>query len=157
MPSAPTRSRSGRRPRLAARAGVAFVVLLVAAACGEVPEDATPTIPDIDFTPVLVLSLADGGLEVTDGPADLEPVGLDPPTVVGGSVLAVRNEGDDTARLRAGNAFDTLELRPGEQTVMVVTNDGSDDRRLPLDDGDGPEPDGDEGPLGTLVVTPPAR
>lgn len=120
--------------------------------CGEVPEDATPVIPEVDFTPTLVLVLDGTGVEAVDGPAEGEPVTLDPPTVPGGSVVEVRNDGDGPARLRAGRAFDTLELRPGESTTVVVTNDGDEPRWLALDDGEGPRPDDRDGPLGTLVV-----
>lgn len=136
---------------LAVAAGLAVGLV----GCGEEPEDALPTIPSIDMTPVLVLSLDGGQVIAEDGPSERAPASLDPPTVAGGSVLEVRNQGDDPARLRAAGAFDTGVLEPGERTVVVVVNDGSEDRRLPLDDGEqATPPDGDDGPLGTLVVTP---
>lgn len=131
------------------------LLVLTGASCGAPPEDAAPTIPSIDFTPVLVLHLDGDQVEAEEGPRDRDPGALDPPTVVGGSVLEVRNDSDGPARLRAGSAFDTGTLRPGERTVVVVVNDTDEDRRWPLDDGSTPAvPEGDEGPLGTLVVTP---
>lgn len=148
------RRRSPRRPLVAATA-LAGLLALGVAGCGEEPEDALPTIPTIDMTPVLILRLDGGQVIAEDGPRDRSPASLDPPTVVGGSVLEVRNQGDGPARLRADGAFDTGVLEPGERTVVVVVNDGTEDRRLPLDDGAAATPpDGEDGPLGTLVVTP---
>ena len=114
-----------------------------------------PTLPTIDFTATAVVVLDDGALRAEDGPGPDEPSSLDPLTVPGGSVLEVVNDGEEPGRLRAGTAFDTGTLLPGERTVVVLANDGDADRRLPLDDGATPAPpDGDDGPLGTLVVTP---
>lgn len=133
--------------------GVALVAA-VAVGCGEVDEDAQPSVPDVDLSAVVVLALDGDVLEVADGPSDLAPASLDPPTVSAGNVIEVVNAGDSPARLRGGDLFDTLDLEPGERTVVVAPDPGGQARSVPLDDGVGPVPTDDAGPHGTLVVVP---
>jgi hypothetical protein len=110
-----------------------------------------PTLPAVDFRPVLVLTVGDGddGVRAAPGERAVPVVRTDPPTVPSGSVVEVRNAGSRDRRLRAGTAFDTGIMRPGERTTVVVTSPGSDRSDLDLVD----ELSGR--PQGRLAVEPP--
>lgn len=151
LPTAGPGRRSGSRA--AAAALLSTVVAL--SGCGDGGGSGEPTIPEVDFTPVAVIEIDGDRTRAADGPSARDAASLDPLTVAGGSVIEVRNTGDEPARLRGGSAFDTGVIAPGEKTVVVVTNDSGDDRRHPLDDGvDVTSNDAEVGPLGVVIVTP---
>lgn len=119
--------------------------------CGAPDDEATePTIPAVPFAAALVLEVDGGRVSATDGPSEHEPVSVEPPVVRGGSVLEVRNTGDDDVRLQAGTAFDTGILAPGEAMTVVVVNDGGDDLEHRLRLHEGP----DRRDVGVLTVAP---
>jgi hypothetical protein len=132
---------------------VGLLVLLVAgttvaavAGCG--PDGSAgrpyePTLPAVDFRPRLVLVVPDDGpVRAEPGERTDQPVGTDPPRVPSGSVVTVRNGGSRDQRLRGGDAFDTGIVRPGEETVVVLTNPGGDPLDLELVEVEGHRPEG---------------
>lgn len=128
------------------------------ASCGDGSGSGEPTIPEVDFTPVAIIEIDGDRTRAVDGPSARDAASLDPLTVAGGSVIEIRNTGDEPARLRGGSAFDTGVIAPGGTTVVVVTNDSGTDRRQPLDDGVAVAPDdAEDGPLGVVIVTPRPR
>lgn len=111
------------RPRLATV--LLALGLAPALACGDhAPE---PQLPEVDFTPVLEIAVDDDGLSVQPGERELDGVSLEPPTVPTGSVVEVRNESSTDRRVVGDDAelFDTGTLRPGDSTVVVLTEPGT--------------------------------
>jgi hypothetical protein len=108
-----------------------------------------PTIPDVDFTPVLIIAVDDEGIRAEQGPRQREGVNVDPPRVPSGSVVELRNAGEDEHRLVGddGNLFDTGIMLPGGTTTLVVTEVGEIDIRDRL---------GTEDTLVLSVADPPA-
>ena len=135
--SRPTRSRSSRS--LAALAVVAAIAITGLNGCG----DATPqpTLSTVNFTPKVIVTVSDGHLVISKGPRDDAAVALSGPTeaaVPAGTVIEVVNDGPGSHRLQGDIVFDTGILRRGERTTIVLTNDGTADKRLAITDpGDG--------------------
>jgi hypothetical protein len=104
------------------------LILVAAVALGACGADGTaerpyePTLPTIDARPRLVLAPGDDTMQVRAGERSDPALRVDPPTVPSGSVVEVRNDGTRDHRWRAGAAFDTGIMRPGERTTVVVTN-----------------------------------
>jgi hypothetical protein len=122
--------------RLLAALIVGMAATGLAAACGpdgsaERPYE--PTLPSPDFRPRLVLAIADDSpVRASPGERTDAAVSTDPPVVPSGSVISVRNAGGRDHRLKGGESFDTGILRPGEDTIVVLTNPGSDPQQLDL-------------------------
>lgn len=96
-------------------------VLSGVVACGGEPESG-PTLPTVDFTPKLVLTVDEATITAAPGPRADDRVRTDPPTVPSGSVIEIVNGDDRDHRLQAPGLFDTGIMRPGETTTAVVTN-----------------------------------
>lgn len=130
-----------RRPPLTI-AAIALTIGALTAGCAS-DQDAEPTIASVDFTPRLVVLARDDALAVEPGPRD-DGVVLDPPSVPAGSVIEVRNAGNEDHRITAGTTIDTGVMRPGDSTTVVMATAGDVVLR-DVDSGD------------TLVITVTAR
>jgi hypothetical protein len=156
--SRPTRAPSSRpsRSSRSSRSKRSFLALVVAAiaitgvsACGDVTPQ--PTLSTVNFSPKLVVTVADGHLVLSKGPRDDAAVSLGGPieaTVPAGTVIEVVNDGPSSHRLQGDTVFDTGILRKGERTTIVLTNDGTADKRLAITDP------GDGAVQGAIIVRP---
>jgi hypothetical protein len=105
---------------------VSFLIVAMAGSIGvgcRGDREPEPTIPDVDFTPVLIIAVDDDGIRAEQGPRQREGVAVDPPRVPSGSVIELRNAGEAEHRLVGddGILFDTGIMLPGETTTLVVT------------------------------------
>lgn len=94
-------------------------VALALGGCGA-DDDAEPTIPTVDFSPAAVISVSPAGLRCAPaaGAADEDC------EVGAGSVVEVRNEGPDDARVRGGDVFDSGTMEPGDTMTVVLVDPG---------------------------------
>jgi hypothetical protein len=120
-------------------------LILAVVACGGEPTSG-PTLPTVDFTPKLVLTVAEGRVTATGGPRADDRVRTDPPTVPSGAVIEIVNRGQEDHRLQAAGLFDTGIMRPGERTTAVVTNTTDADKTVDLTDPS------DQAVKGTITV-----
>jgi hypothetical protein len=99
-----------------------IVVLVVFAAGCREDRAREPTVPDIDFTPVLVVVVDDETIHIDEGPRQAADVSVDPPEAPPGSVVEVRNDGDADHRVvgNDGIVLDTGLLLPGESVTVVL-------------------------------------
>jgi len=100
---------------------VAVTLLLFGACAGD--HRAEPTIPSVNFAPLLVVSVTADGLTVERGEQDAD-VSLDPPSLPAGSVVEVRNADSEDHRITAGTTIDTGIMHPGDTTTVVITTEG---------------------------------
>lgn len=86
-----------------------------------------PTVSSVNFTPKLVLEVDEEGFRWRRGPREDPSVTVPPdnmaPTVYRGTVMDVVNTGERDHWIDGGKAFDTGQLRPGEKTVVALTED----------------------------------
>ena len=136
VPRTPTTS----PPRRAAAPVAALLVaaLLALGGCGE-REDTEPGIPTMDTTPHAVLVVDDDGLRWVAGDATIDDLTLDPVQLPSGTLLLVRNDGEDPHRLRAGKRFDTGVLEPGETTLVLFDEEPTEPKDLTVIDVDDPD------------------
>jgi hypothetical protein len=112
------------------------VTLTACGADGSADRPFSPTLPNPDLRPKLVLEVTDDAVRARAGERADPAVRTDPPTVPTGSVVEVRNAGTRDHRLRGGTAFDTRVQLPGDTTTVVLTNPDADARVLDLVDVD---------------------
>jgi len=128
--------------------------------------DATPqpTLSTVNFSPKVIVTVSDRHLVMTKGPRDDATITFGGPdatmpdpnvpggpieaTVPAGTVIEVVNDGPGSHRLQGDTVFDTGILRKGERTTIVVTNDGTADKRLAITDP------GDAAVQGAIIVRP---
>ena len=93
-------------------------LVLVAGCAGSAAK--SPTVASVPFDPTAELHIGDTGQltfmlhEVSSGAA----------AVPAGSVLLVVNDGQVDHRIRAGSTFDTGTLQPGNETTIVLSDEG---------------------------------
>ncbi len=131
--------RANRLTRHPARRVVAAAALTAAlaagpAGCGE-REATEPAIPTFDTTPNVVLVVDDDGLRFTGGDGS---VSTDPARWSTGTLLAVRNDGDEPHRVQGGTRFDTGVLQPGEQTLVLFDEELTAPTTITVTDDDDP-------------------
>ena len=112
-------------------------LMLGAVACGGEPVS-EPTLPTVDFTPKLVVTVEAGKVSAATGPRPDDRVRTDPPTVPSGAVIEIVNGAVVSHRLEAAGLFDTGIMRPGEHTTAVVTNTTDADKTVDLTDPNDP-------------------
>ena len=100
-------------------AALAAAGLVLAAGCAGSAAK-SPTVASVPFDPAAELHIGDTGPltimvhEVSSGAA----------AVPAGSVLLVVNDGQVDHRIRAGTTFDTGTLQPGNETTVVLADEG---------------------------------
>ncbi len=122
----------------------------VLGACGPSGTPTEPTLGTVDYSPKLVVSIADRGLTYTRGPREDPAVSTDPPVVPSGSVIQIANRAGTEQRLQGGTTFDTGGMHPGESTTVVLVGVPDHDTKIELVDPDNPTI------KGTLTVGPKA-
>lgn len=80
----------------------------------------TPTVASVHSDPTVELHVGDTG-PLTLVLHEVSPDGAEVPP---GSVLLVVNDGQSDHRIQAGSTFDTGTLRPGDETTIVLVNEG---------------------------------
>jgi hypothetical protein len=110
-------------PRLATASITLALICCLTAACGE-DRAREPSVPEVDFTPVLVVTVDDDTIRVDSGPRQLAGVSLEPLQAPAGSVVEFRNDGDEEQRVvgNDGIVIDTGVLLPGEATTVVLAD-----------------------------------
>ena len=79
----------------------------------------TPTVASVNFDPKVELHVGDTGpLKFLLHEVTTEVV------IPPGSVLLIVNDGQADHRVQAGSTFDTGTLRPGDETSVVLTQEG---------------------------------
>ncbi len=105
------------RPRSLAVAVSGAALMLSASCAGSAAK--TPTVASVSFEPRLELHVGDAGqLQFL-----LHEVSADR-SVPAGSVLLIANDGRVDHRIQAGTTFDTGTLHPGDETTIVLADDG---------------------------------
>jgi hypothetical protein len=156
-----TRSRSARS--LGAFAVAAAMAITGLSGCGG-DDRPQPTLSSVNFTPKLIVTMSDRHLVLSKGPRDDATISFGGPdatmpdpkfpggpteaTVPAGTVIEVVNDGPGTHRLQGDTVFDTGVLRKGERTTVVLTNDGSTDKRIAVTDPT------DAAVAGAIIVRP---
>lgn len=83
-----------------------------------------PTLPTVELSPRLVVSVDDDGFSVERGDTDDPAITADPPAAPTGTVIEVRNDGDSDNRVSDDDTIDTGVMRPGDTTTVVLTSEG---------------------------------
>ena len=133
-PPGPPAPRKGRLRIEIVAVAVAAGIVLTLSACGRPAEPYQPTLPSIDFTPKLVITVDDTGLRPSVGPRSDPDVQLDPLTLREGSVVEIVNGGSRDHRVKASGLVDTGVMRPGERVTLGLTKELTEDTAYELRD-----------------------
>ncbi len=106
--------------------------MLALSACGPPAEPYQPTLPSIDFTPKLVVTVDEAGLRPSLGPRADPEVQLDPLSLREGSVVEIVNGGSLEHRVKASGLVDTGVMQPGERMTLGLTKELTEDTTYEL-------------------------
>ncbi len=142
----PRATRAARAAGLGRAARLAVAVLAVAGAtgatagCGGPPAGGyEPTLPSVNFTPKLVVTVDDDAVRITAGPRADDRVSVDPPRAAQGTVIELVNAGRRPHRLRATNLFDSGVLQPGDKVTVALTKETAADTAYDITDLEAPD------------------
>jgi len=129
-----------------ARSVLTTLILLVTAApliagCSTGPPR-EPTVASVNFTPKVILEVNDDGFVWRSGPNTnpgvTVPADNNPPTVEQGTVMDIRNTGRGDHWVQAGKSFDTGTIKPGQSTLVVLSESVTEPKVIEVTDKSAP-------------------